>query len=278
MSKLKKALEKAKETRRMDQAGAGLPGQEDREAQRVESGQKAATPPGPDRHEINPVYQRTKVIQVDPSTLRKNKIVSLFPDNRMTDQIKILRTQILKRMKELSGNSLLVTSPGPGEGKTLTAVNLAVSISLELDRTVLLVDADLRTPSIHRYFGFKEDGGLSDHLVGGADIADLMVNPGIEKLTILPAGKALPNSSEHLGAPRMESLVKEMKERYSERFIIFDCSSLLTSADPISFSRFVDGVLLVVEAEKCTRKDLTRALELLRDRPLVGTVFNKARD
>jgi protein-tyrosine kinase len=275
MSKLKKALERAKETRK----------EEDRFAEEtpfrgdIEQAFPAIADERerPERGDIRPVYMRTKVVEADPRRLRRNKVVSLFPENLMADQIKILRTQILKKMEELEGNSLLVTSSKPREGKTVTAINLAVSISLELDRTVMLVDADLRTPAVHRYLGFDSEGGLSDYLVHRTDIGNFMISPGIEKLTVLPAGKPLPNSSELLGAPRMESLVREMKARYAERFLIFDSPSLLTFADPLAFSRFIDGVLFVVEAEKSTRRDLKRSLDLLKGKPLVGTVLNKVR-
>ena len=189
--------------------------------------------------------------------------------------IKIMRTRILNLLEKTGGNSLLVTSPLPGEGKTLTAINLAISISHEIDRTTLLVDADLRSPMINKYFGIPEGKGLSDYLRGKADIPDLLINPGIEKLTILPGGSPIPNSSELLGAPRMESLVAEMKKRYPDRFLIFDSSSLLTTADPLVFSRYIDGILLVVEAEKTPKADIEKAREMLKDKPVLGTVFNK---
>jgi protein-tyrosine kinase len=271
MSKLKKALEKAKQVRYQTE------GKMVQEETSAPAAARHATSSKLDRCDINPTYECTEVVSVDPAFLRKKKVISLCHENGVADQIKILRTQVLKGMKGFGGNSLLVTSANQGEGKTLTAINLALSICQELDRTVLLVDADLRAPSIHRYFGFDGHAGLSDHLKVRANIADLLLNPGIPRLTILPAGKPLRNSSELLGAPRMESLVKEMKDRYPERFIIFDSSSLLTSADPLVFSKFVDGVLLVVEAEKTSKSDLERALQLLKDKPIVGTVLNKAK-
>jgi non-specific protein-tyrosine kinase len=203
--------------------------------------------------------------------------VSLFLEEAMTDQLKILRTKVMNKMEQIGGNSLLVTSANPQEGKTLTAINLAVSISHKVDHTVLLVDANLRTPSIHHYFGLDIDKGLSDYLLLQADLPDLLLNPGIDKLVILPAGKPLPNSADLLGAPRMESLVREMKARYSNRFIIFDSPSLLYSADPLVCSRFTDAILMVVESEKSSTKDLEQVCELLKDRVLIGSVLNKAK-
>ena len=152
-----------------------------------------------------------------------------------------------------------------------------MSICLQVDRTVLLVDADLRRPAIHRYLGLDTVEGLSDYLLFQAEIPNLLINPDIEKLIILPGGKALPNSTEVLGSPRMESLVKEMKERYPDRFIIFDSSALLARADPLVFSRYIDGFLLVVEAEKTSTKDVEKALDLLKEKTVVGIVLNKAK-
>jgi len=279
MSKLKKALEKAKQARGTDAETFMQEGKRPRLrlSPRVEEG-------GMGRHEIHVSYSNTKVQDIDPRILKKNKVISLFQENEMTDHINILRTQVLNKLKEIGGNSLLVTSANPGEGKTFTVINLGVSIAQELDRTVLLVDADLRKPHEHHYdfaedfFGVDIHKGLSDYLLGQAEIPELLLNPGIEKLTILPGGRSLPNSAELLGSARMESLVFEMKNRYrDDRIIIFDSSSLLICTDPAVLSHFIDGILLVVEAEKTTPNDLKRVMELLEDNLIIGTVMNKAK-
>jgi non-specific protein-tyrosine kinase len=228
--------------------------------------------------EVLPAYSRTRVQPVDPLSLVRNKVLSVLHSGKVTDQFKILRTQILDRLASLGGNSVLITSAGPGEGKTFTAMNLAVSIAHEISRTAVLIDADIRKPSVHGYFGLGEPLGLSDYLLGKAELPELLINPGIPRLTILPAGNSLGNSSELLGSPRMGALADEMKKRYPERVLVFDSPSLLTSADALTFSRHTDGVLLVVESERTQRKDLARAIELIGGRPILGIVVNKARD
>ncbi|NPA25334.1 MAG: polysaccharide biosynthesis tyrosine autokinase [Deltaproteobacteria bacterium] len=207
--------------------------------------------------------------------LEENKIVYDCRLNPVADQVKILRTQLLHRLLNLGGNSVFFTSPRPGEGKTVNAINIAFSIAQEVERTVLLIDANLRNPAIHKYLGLPDGPGLADYLLGRAEISEILVNPGIDKLTILPGGQPLATSSEMLGASRMADLVNEMKNRYEDRILVFDGPDVLTNADSQIFSHLVDGVVLVVEAEKTTRQDVEQALERLGDAKLIGTIFNK---
>lgn len=273
MSKLKKALEKAKEARKNSMEVPII----DREPIFSPLKKLSTITQGMRFDKVNPTYHHTQVQNIDFENLEKNKIISICHGNEVADRIKILRTQILQSLKKLHGNSLLIASANPGEGRTVTAINLAIALSQQIDGTVLLVDADLRKPSVHSLLGLDVERGLSDYLRRKAEIPELMINPGIPRLVVLPGGKPLPNSSELLGAPQMQYLVQEMKERYSDRFIIFDSSPILTSADPLVLSRFVDGILMVVEAEKTNKEDLQRAIELLRDKPIIGTVFNKVK-
>ncbi len=278
MSKIRKALDKAKKSRGLTDDVVldweeAAPRETSPQKKQGQEDSREET-----RRDINPAYSCTRVLNTDPSALRKNKIVSICHENDVADQIKILRTEVLKGMEQGGGSTLLVTSAKRGEGKSITAINLALSIAQELDRTVLLVDANLRNPSIHRYLGFDNLPGLADYLKNGTKIPDLLINPGIRKLTVLPSGKPPRNPSELLGAPRMDALVREMKGRYPDRVIIFDSPSLLASADPLALARFVDGVLLVVEAEHTSKEDVRRSVELLKGSKIVGTVLNKARE
>ena len=292
MSKLKKALEKAKQTRgdqppenpaegspepsgfRIDSPPASTL---DQAADRPEKPQPAVTGWPAQGEKVKPTYTQTRIVEVDRSHLRQYKIVTLFDHNQTTDRITVLRSQVMEKMKDMGGNSLLITSANPGEGKSLIAANLAISVAQEVGRTTLLVDADLRDPSIQEIFGLDVKVGLTDYLLGEADLGELFINPGIDKLTILPAGKVFPDSADLLAGPSMDSLIRELKSRYKDRFIIFDTTSLLTRADPIVFSRLIDGIILIVEAERTTTKQLKRALDLLKGKPIIGTMLNKAR-
>lgn len=284
MSKLKKALERAKVARESDVGG--VPVRRPVQPSRPMKLPKQLFPDDLKRgQEVKVTYSRTKVQAVPKKVLERNRIFSLFKDYRVTDEIENLRTQILSKLKEVNGNSLLVTSAHPGEGKTFTSINLGVSIAKQLDRTVLIVDTDLRNPWRSHFdfatdfFGVSPEKGLSDYLLGNAQLEDLFINPGIEKLTILPAGKPIPNSSELLGSDKMADLIVELKSRYGkERVVIFDSPALLAFTDPIVYSHLIDGVILVVEAERTAPNDIKRAINLLKDRPIFGTVLNKNKD
>ena len=232
--------------------------------------------------EIKLIYTQTKTIKTDLETLKNKGVFALSHDMDVTKQIEILRAQVLKKLKQMNANSLMITSANHREGKTFTSTNLAVSIAQNLDRTVMLIDTDLRNRSYKRrnmanvFLNSETRPGLSDYLLGNSKIEELLVNPGIPRLTILPSGKAMPDSAALLGSPRMEELIFDMKSKYStERVLIFDCSSFLTNADAYVLSRYVDAVLLVVENEKTDIKDLERVLEMLKDSQIVGTVLNK---
>jgi len=276
MSKIRKALDKARQDRQeafietKDEVSVGIRGEPT-----LASAPETTWETRPEY--IKPVYSDTKVQNIDFQNLKEKRVISNCHGNLIADRIKILRTQILQTIKEKNrGNTLLIASANPGEGRTLIAANLAISLAQQIDGTVLLVDADLRKPSIHDLFELDVQAGLSEYLQKKVALPDILVNPNIPRLVILPGGRQIDNSSELLGAPRMQSLVKEIKERYPERFIIFDSPPLLTSADALVLARYMDGIIIVVEAEKTKKDDLARIFELLKDRLVIGTVFNKA--
>ncbi len=278
MSKLKKALEKAKETRTLETARPLKAPPLEKPAPQPPPPQSAPGKQAPTAEAAEkPPVRGTRQVGIDMESLIKNNIISLYHHDNTADNIRILRTQVLEKLKEVGGNSILVSSPNPGEGKTIISINLAISITQEMDRTTLLVDADLRKPFVHKYLGFEAEKGLAQYLLGEIELTEALVNPGINKLTILPGGAPLPSSTELLGSPRMQSLVQELKKRYDDRIIIFDTTSLLTRADPIVFSKNIDGIILIIEAERTTTKDIERTMDILKNRPILGTLFNNSR-
>lgn len=261
MERIKQALEKARLERQ--QAGGSI----------------APAPPyaGSAGITSSVTYTQTRTISATKEFLQEKRVISGFDQNTFTDAYKILRTQVFQRLREKGWNSLAVTSPGLNEGKTLTAINLAISLALEVNYTVLLVDADLRHPSVHTYFGFEAEHGLSDYLTADKPLSELLVHPEeIPGFVILPGGKPLANSAEMLNSAKMARLVDELKNRYPSRIILFDLPPLLSAADTLAFSPYVDAALLVIEEGKTEAEDAKRALGLLQGTSVIGTVLNKS--
>ena len=222
-------------------------------------------------------YKQSRIIKLDPEMLRRNRLTAFFDDSSISLQYKILRTQVLHKTKKNELNTILITSPNENEGKSLTAANLAISLSMEVEHTVLLVDADLRRPTLHKLFGFEPASGLSDGLLAGKTLPDILVNPGINKLTILPGRGNFSNSAELIGSPAMKQLINEMKHRYSNRYIIFDAPPAIDCPDTLILSQHVDGIILITEYNKTTKDHIEKTLSMLKNANILGTVLNKTR-
>lgn len=221
-------------------------------------------------------YTQTRTVKPSRAALRELRVISEGTDASFADAYKILRTQVLQRLNDNDWNVLAVTSPAEGEGTTLTAVNLAVSLAMEVHYTVLLVDANLRHPTVHSYFGLPGDKGLSEYLLDKTPLSELLVHPSnIEHFVMLPGGRSVSNSAEMLNSPRMVQLVDELKRRYPRRIVIFDLPPVLSSADALAFAPYVDAALLVIEDGRSQRHDIKRAVELLGATNVLGTVLNK---
>jgi exopolysaccharide/PEP-CTERM locus tyrosine autokinase len=232
--------------------------------------------PAQDTGKVEVTYTQTRAVPLAAHLLRERRVLTAQSPEEFSDAYKMLRTQVLQRLRENNWNTLAITSPGTGSGKTLTAINLALSLAAEVNCTVLLVDADLREPGVHQTLGFTAGKGLPDYLLDDAPLSELLVNPqGVERFVILPGGRPLQNSSEMLSSPRMRQLVEELKSRYPERIVLFDLPPLLSAADALAFSPYVDAALLVIEEGGTRQDDLQRAVELLSGTNLIGTVLNK---
>jgi protein-tyrosine kinase len=220
-------------------------------------------------------YTYTRKVAVDMDSLRRNRLIVEGSDKTLGEAYRLLRTHILHRTKPEGRNTLMFTGPRPDEGKTLTTINLAIAISQKVGQTVLLVDGDLRTPSIHRYLDLPSGPGLIDYLISGYPIADSLVHPeGLTNLVVLPGGQPTPHAIELLSSPVMVDLVRELKHFYPDRYVLFDLPPLIY-ADPLAFAPLVDGIILVVEAGGTPREEITRSLEMLKEFPVLGLVLNK---
>jgi protein-tyrosine kinase len=173
-------------------------------------------------------------------------------------------------------NCLMVTSSVPSEGKSLTALNLALSLAQELDHTVLLVDADLRRPSVHRYLNVEQGIGLSEVLKGEAQLGETIIATGIGKLSIIRAGRSVDNPAELFSSQRTKDVLRELKERYPDRYIILDTPPVLPFAESRSLAHLVDGVLFVVMERLASQTNIKDAVDSLKGCTLLGMVYNAA--
>jgi capsular exopolysaccharide synthesis family protein len=228
--------------------------------------------------DFNIAYTQTRVHRASDKLLKENRVISLHQPGKWLESYRMLRTRCLQTMDVMEWKTLAITSPSNKTGNSLTAVNLAISIAMELDRTALLVDANFQSPDIHKLFGCKAEKGLSDYLLHDVEINSLLINPGIDRLVVLPAGKPMVNSTEMLHSPKMQRLVNELRSRYPSRIIIFDMPPILSQDDTLAFSPYVDCVLLVVDEGRTKSEDLKHAALLLKGTQVLGSVFNKATD
>jgi len=220
-------------------------------------------------------YTYTRKVAVDMDRLRRNRLIVAGSDETLGEAYKLLRTHILHGTKREGRNTLMITGPLPNEGKTLTTINLAIAISQRVGQTVLLVDGDLRNPTIHRYLDLPSGPGLGDYLTSGYPIAESLVHPeGLANLVVLPAGQTTTQSGELLSSPLMVDLVRELKHFYPDRYVLFDLPPLVY-ADALAFAPLLDGIILVVEAGSTSREEIVRAQEMLKGFPILGCVLNK---
>ncbi len=225
-----------------------------------------------------PSYTGSEIKELDPEFLAANRCIGFSLDLPEAEAYRLLRTQILQRAREKGGNSLMVTSSIPGEGKTLTAINLAFAVAKEFNQTVLLVDCDLRQQKVFKMLGIPSEKGLVDYLSDRSPLEDLILSPGVEKIRLISGGKTLEGSSELLGSPKMKGLVEELKRRYPDRFVIFDLPPVLSTADALVLAPLVDHAVLVVQAGKTPLPEIKKALEMLPKEKVLGIVLNRDED
>jgi exopolysaccharide/PEP-CTERM locus tyrosine autokinase len=176
------------------------------------------------------------------------------------------------------GNLIMITSALPGEGKSFTALNLAMSIAMELDHTVLLIDADVARPSLPKILGWPQTRGLLDVLLDdGTDMRDVLIRTDVEKLSILPSGSPHPRATELLASVSMSTLLEDMSRRYADRIIVFDSPPLLVTTESRVLAAQMGQVVLVVEAEQTQQGAVKQALATIEACPIKLMMLNKTR-
>jgi exopolysaccharide/PEP-CTERM locus tyrosine autokinase len=201
-------------------------------------------------------------------------VVLSDPNSLEAEHFKMLRAQILFPKEGKVPRTIMVTSSYPGEGKTYVSANLAVSIAMGINEHVLLIDCDLRNPSIHKFLGYSNKEGLHEYLTSGRQLQDLIIRSEIEKLSLLCAGGPSRRASELLSSAKMKEFLLEVRDRYTDRFVIIDATPAQITADPNVLSNLVDGIVFVVLAERAPRASVRKSIELVGRDKTLGVVFN----
>lgn len=220
-------------------------------------------------------YVQTRVVPLRADHLERNRIVAYNKNSSMGGAFDLLRTQILRTMEENGWRTLAITSPTPEAGKTVMAINLAMSIAHHTTKTALLVDFDLRRPKVGKSLGLAMETSLNEFLCGEAELQDVLVNPTLPRFVVLPTREPVPLSTEVLSSPVVNHLISDLRERYASRIVIFDLPPLLSSDDVITVLPKFDCVLLVVANGANSTKEIEECLYHLATANLIGTVLNK---
>lgn len=260
MSKIYQALEKA---------------EKERERER-EKEFKKDFPPMPALQEVKTGEHEIKIEPKKFDQFFSNRtLVSYFqPGSLAAEQIRKVRTYLMKLKSPDSLRTIMVTSATIGEGKTFVAGNLAVGIANDLHTQALLMDCDLRNPTISGWFDLPNNRGLSDYLVGNGSFSEFIINTPLEKLSVFPAGSLRENPTELIGSKRMETLVRELKLQQNNRFIILDSTPILATTEPEVLCRLVDGIIFVVRAGVTPRETVQQAIHSLDKEKIIGVVLN----
>jgi len=224
-----------------------------------------------DGHET-PVFANEAIaMRIDPML-----VAGLKPQSVEAEQFRLLKNAILFPEKGNPPKCIMITSASPSEGKSFVAANLAISLSQNIDEHVLLLDCDLRRPTIHSLFGLEPTKGLSEYLLNQEPLSTLLVKTPLNKLTLLPAGKIPSNPSELLSSEQMRHLINELKQRYHDRYIIIDTPPPYLTSETGVISRHVDGIVIVVRQGETHKKSVSDLIDIYGKEKILGVVYNFA--
>lgn len=222
------------------------------------------------------LYKYTSVVKLDQACLEKHRIVSHAKNNLYTNIFDSLRTQVLLKMEENNWRTVAVISPTPASGKTFVAINLAISIAHQPQKTAILVDLDFRRPKVATYLGLHAEKSMNDYLQGNAQLKDVIISPSIPRLVVIPTMRPVAKSAEILSSNKVVNLIQDLRDRYDSRIVIFDAPPVLNSDDAMVLIPQVDCFLLVIANGMSSKSEIEETMYHLPQEKLLGVVLNKA--
>ena len=262
MGRLNKALERIKSDD-VAQLGSG---------RRATDKKRLYTPAGPLE---DPITDKLMTVRLDPDVLYKNHIISRAIEPAVQTSYKMLRTRILQRMRANGWRTLAVTSASQGDGKSISSINLAISLAGDVNHNVCLVDLDLRHSSTADYLGLKPKYGVSDCLHQRVAAEKVLIRTNIDRLVVMPNVRTVTQSSELISSPAMYELAARLASD-PDRIVVYDMPPLLAADDMLAFEPIPDAILLVVAEGSTRRTDTMKACELLENTNVIGTVLNRS--
>jgi protein-tyrosine kinase len=231
-----------------------------------------------------PTLRESERVEFDLDSLAAaNLVTPNAPRSQVADEFRVVKRPLINNVKARGANApahanlVMVTSAVAGEGKSFTAINLAMSFAAELDHTVMLVDADLARPSLPRMLGIEEGPGLLDLLDGSARMSDVLLRTNVEKLTFLRSGTPHAKATELLASDAMRRLVDEMSRRYTDRIIVFDSPPLLLTTEARALAMYMGQIVFVVRAGKTLQSAVQHALATIEACPQKMMLLNQTR-
>ena len=218
------------------------------------------------------VYEKAN--EINTNHLDKNLITILRPQTFEAEQFRTLKSSLLFPASGTPPRSVMVTSAVPGEGKSFVSANLAINIAQNINEHVLLMDCDIRKPTLHKDFGFGAMPGLSEYLSGKESLSSLLLKTHIEKLSLLPAGTPPSNPTELLSSKKMSHLIDEIRSRYTDRYIIIDTPPPKLASETKVIARQIDKVLVVARYGSTPRELVQDLVNMFGKAKVIGVVFN----
>lgn len=269
MGKIEKALRRSKTT--------GSPADKTSPGTRVLLNRAANESAKATLRDVPLLAEHAALLPLDTETLEANRVVVGSQPAGPATAYKMLRTRMLHRVASNGWRSVAITSARTGAGKSLTAVNTAISLAQEHHQQVILVDLDLRRPSVAHVLGLQHKFGIVDYLAGKVPVEKIVTRTSIDRLLVLPNHMAVENSSEMLSSAKMTELVQIVSDPRNSTIVLFDLPPLLETDDFLAFSPLVDAVMLIVAEGETRQSDLHRSAEAISDLDILGIVLNKSR-